>query len=189
MAASTACTVPKAQGARQWRVSSKMVTMMHGSSRPLVPALVARRTHAAQVCASNPTRVQNVPRLAPATPWRPPLVHWRLSPCAAASSSGAPQDADAQFLGIPSLTWQKVIPLGVTFFGILFNYTLLRNTKVRAMSYITQSKVSRYLLQPTNRMYWLSPRLVLVRKPSPSSRPGSTCHQPLPSRSFLPKYA
>lgn len=33
--------------------------------------------------------------------------------------------------GIAPLTWQKIIPLGFMFFCILFNYTILRDTKVR----------------------------------------------------------
>lgn len=72
--------------------------------------------------------MQRVPRLAPAPRPLAPLAP-RLVPCAA-SSAGAPQADSPQFLGISALTWQKVIPLGVMFFGILFNYTLLRNTKV-----------------------------------------------------------
>ena len=34
------------------------------------------------------------------------------------------------FFGINSLTWQKIVPLGFMFFCILFNYTILRDTKV-----------------------------------------------------------
>ncbi|KAG2490128.1 hypothetical protein HYH03_011434 [Edaphochlamys debaryana] len=33
------------------------------------------------------------------------------------------------FLGLTLLTWQKAIALGLMFFAILFNYTILRNTK------------------------------------------------------------
>ena len=33
-------------------------------------------------------------------------------------------------LGIAAITWQKIIPLGFMFFCILFNYTILRDTKV-----------------------------------------------------------
>lgn len=35
------------------------------------------------------------------------------------------------FLGIEAFTWQKIVPLGFMFFCILFNYTILRDTKVR----------------------------------------------------------
>lgn len=36
---------------------------------------------------------------------------------------------DKKFLGISTFTWQKIIPLGAMFFCILFNYTILRDTK------------------------------------------------------------
>ncbi|KDD74050.1 TLC ATP/ADP transporter, partial [Helicosporidium sp. ATCC 50920] len=32
-------------------------------------------------------------------------------------------------MGIPTSTWQKIVPLGLMFFCILFNYTILRDTK------------------------------------------------------------
>jgi hypothetical protein len=38
--------------------------------------------------------------------------------------------AEPTFLGYPLFTWQKIIPLGLMFFCILFNYTILRDTKV-----------------------------------------------------------
>jgi AAA family ATP:ADP antiporter len=46
----------------------------------------------------------------------------------AASGSSEPEQT---FLGYSVLTWQKIIPLGLMFFSILFNYTILRDTKVR----------------------------------------------------------
>ena len=33
-------------------------------------------------------------------------------------------------MGIEAITWQKIVPLGFMFFCILFNYTILRDTKV-----------------------------------------------------------
>ena len=36
-----------------------------------------------------------------------------------------------EIFGIAPITWQKIIPLGFMFFCILFNYTILRDTKVR----------------------------------------------------------
>lgn len=50
----------------------------------------------------------------------------------AASSAAVAEDPDEQpgFLGIPKITWKKIIPLGFMFFSILFNYTILRDTKV-----------------------------------------------------------
>eukprot|EP01024_Parvocaulis_polyphysoides_P063319 TRINITY_DN72_c0_g1_i6.p1 TRINITY_DN72_c0_g1~~TRINITY_DN72_c0_g1_i6.p1 ORF type:complete len:608 (+),score=106.68 TRINITY_DN72_c0_g1_i6:1545-3368(+) len=47
--------------------------------------------------------------------------------CPQATSSPAPQES--KFLGVKGSTWQKVIPLGLMFFCILFNYTILRDTK------------------------------------------------------------
>ena len=34
------------------------------------------------------------------------------------------------YLGSPVKTWRKIIPLGLVLFCILFNYTILRDTKV-----------------------------------------------------------
>ena len=36
-------------------------------------------------------------------------------------------------MGIEYITWKKIIPLGFMFFCILFNYTILRDTKVGAV--------------------------------------------------------
>ncbi|PSC70569.1 ADP,ATP carrier chloroplastic-like [Micractinium conductrix] len=36
---------------------------------------------------------------------------------------------EKKFLGVAVFTWQKIIPLGLMFFCILFNYTILRDTK------------------------------------------------------------
>ena len=47
----------------------------------------------------------------------------------AADDAGAPKK---QFMGIEAITWQKIVPLGFMFFCILFNYTILRDTKVKA---------------------------------------------------------
>ena len=52
-----------------------------------------------------------------------------------ASSAASPalleEDKKAGFLGIANITWKKILPLGFMFFCILFNYTILRDTKVR----------------------------------------------------------
>lgn len=133
MSASAACGTglerPSALHTR--KLSSKMMAMrLTPSSRPLVPARALRIAHAHHA----PRPLQ---RLAPPTPkhTRPQPQHAppRLARtvCCASSSANAPQADGPQFLGISALTWQKVIPLGLMFFGILFNYTLLRNTKVQ----------------------------------------------------------
>lgn len=36
---------------------------------------------------------------------------------------------EKKFLGVALFTWQKIVPLGLMFFCILFNYTILRDTK------------------------------------------------------------
>ncbi|XP_031282271.1 plastidic ATP/ADP-transporter [Pistacia vera] len=51
---------------------------------------------------------------------------------AAASADGQPllgEDDSPKFLGIELVTLKKIIPLGLMFFCILFNYTILRDTK------------------------------------------------------------
>merc|ERR1712216_1101322 len=48
---------------------------------------------------------------------------------AADGASIVPEDDDKKFLGVKMSTFQKVIPLGFMFFCILFNYTILRDTK------------------------------------------------------------
>ena len=49
---------------------------------------------------------------------------------AAADDAGLPTK---KFMGIEAITWQKIVPLGFMFFCILFNYTILRDTKVMAL--------------------------------------------------------
>lgn len=50
-------------------------------------------------------------------------------PQAAADVSPAPEDQPKKYFGYPAITWSKIIPLGFMFFCILFNYTILRDTK------------------------------------------------------------
>ena len=53
---------------------------------------------------------------------------------AAIAGDGADVPAEKKgFMGIEAFTWQKIIPLGFMFFCILFNYTILRDTKVRRL--------------------------------------------------------
>jgi len=56
-------------------------------------------------------------------------VSVRAEAAGAASLDGAEAK---QFMGIEYLIWSKILPLGFIFFCILFNYTILRDTKVRA---------------------------------------------------------
>ena len=48
---------------------------------------------------------------------------------ATADASGV-VPGEKKFLGIAYFTWAKILPLGLMFFCILFNYTILRDTKV-----------------------------------------------------------
>ena len=48
-------------------------------------------------------------------------------PTVPAVMGAAPEEK--KILGISSFTWQKIIPLGIMFFCILYNYTILRDTK------------------------------------------------------------
>ncbi|PNW74004.1 hypothetical protein CHLRE_13g581400v5 [Chlamydomonas reinhardtii] len=48
---------------------------------------------------------------------------------AGAGAAALPAEPEKLVFGLPALTWQKAIPLGLMFFCILFNYTTLRNTK------------------------------------------------------------
>ncbi len=48
----------------------------------------------------------------------------------AAAGDSTPAPEEKKFLGYTAFTWQKIVPLGFMFFCILFNYTILRDTKV-----------------------------------------------------------
>ena len=52
---------------------------------------------------------------------------------ASAAASAAVPDGDGgespKFMGVEVLTLKKIVPLGLMFFCILFNYTILRDTK------------------------------------------------------------
>ena len=39
-------------------------------------------------------------------------------------------------MGIEYITWKKIVPLGFMFFCILFNYTILRDTKVITLPFV-----------------------------------------------------
>ncbi|GFR49770.1 hypothetical protein Agub_g11934, partial [Astrephomene gubernaculifera] len=52
-----------------------------------------------------------------------------LAPAPQSAASDAPAPEPKKFLGFEPLTWAKILPLGAMFFCILFNYTILRDTK------------------------------------------------------------
>ena len=63
-----------------------------------------------------------------------PSLRRRVSVSVQASASDAvpvlaAAPEEKKFLGISTFTWQKIIPLGLMFFCILYNYTILRDTK------------------------------------------------------------
>ena len=63
-----------------------------------------------------------------------PAVQRKAPVAATAQAAAIPaedEDPAKGFLGIPKITWKKIVPLGFMFFCILFNYTILRDTKVR----------------------------------------------------------
>jgi AAA family ATP:ADP antiporter len=62
-----------------------------------------------------------------ALPLRPCLKPLRAA--SVASPAPAPADNSRKFLGVDALTLKKIVPLGLMFFCILFNYTILRDTK------------------------------------------------------------
>ncbi|CAN6243533.1 unnamed protein product, partial [Urochloa humidicola] len=70
-------------------------------------------------------------RLPAALPLRPSLPPLRASAAAAAPGPAPGDDATAapKFLGVETKTLKKIVPLGLMFFCILFNYTILRDTK------------------------------------------------------------
>lgn len=56
----------------------------------------------------------------------------QAAPLQAAAGDATPEPSK-KILGYDAITWQKIIPLGFMFFCILFNYTILRDTKVCAV--------------------------------------------------------
>lgn len=58
-----------------------------------------------------------------------PVEKIGLAPAPQAAASDAPAPEPKKFLGFEPLTWAKILPLGAMFFCILFNYTILRDTK------------------------------------------------------------
>jgi len=49
----------------------------------------------------------------------------------ASTGDAATPEPGKKFMGYDSFTWSKIGALGAMFFCILFNYTILRDTKVR----------------------------------------------------------
>ncbi|KAK9140045.1 hypothetical protein Scep_009726 [Stephania cephalantha] len=68
------------------------------------------------------------PRLNPSTPKPSPFRAAASNAPAVALESGGGSES-SKFLGVDVTTIKKVVPLGLMFFCILFNYTILRDTK------------------------------------------------------------
>uniref|UniRef100_A0A0E0JX58 ADP,ATP carrier protein n=1 Tax=Oryza punctata TaxID=4537 RepID=A0A0E0JX58_ORYPU len=66
-------------------------------------------------------------RLPAALPLRPSLPPLRAA--AASAAEGSSSSSPPKFLGVETKTLKKIVPLGLMFFCILFNYTILRDTK------------------------------------------------------------
>lgn len=60
------------------------------------------------------------------------VIHTCRAEAAAGSANGQPLNGEKdspKFMGVELVTLKKIIPLGMMFFCILFNYTILRDTK------------------------------------------------------------
>lgn len=75
-------------------------------------------------------------RLHPRRTVRSPQPPQSDAAVAATAVAGVPEEPEkaAGPFGIAPITWQKILPLGFMFFCILFNYTILRDTKVPFLS-------------------------------------------------------
>ena len=54
---------------------------------------------------------------------------WCTGGGGSSGAGGAFEEGDKKFLGVDLKTLKKIVPLGLMFFCILFNYTILRDTK------------------------------------------------------------
>jgi ATP:ADP antiporter, AAA family len=63
------------------------------------------------------------------SPLSKPQTEKKLHHCQAAAAGAAVPPEKPKFLGVEIQTLKKIVPLGLMFFCILFNYTILRDTK------------------------------------------------------------
>ncbi|PNH05486.1 ADP,ATP carrier protein 1, chloroplastic [Tetrabaena socialis] len=114
-----------------------MATMM---GRPLMGGIKLQQRPAKMAVPAVAPRVAvaAAPRVVPKAglgdlsgrPFAPKPVEKKvLAPAPQAASSDAPAPEPKKFLGFEPLTWAKIVPLAAMFFCILFNYTILRDTK------------------------------------------------------------
>ncbi|CAD6251464.1 unnamed protein product [Miscanthus lutarioriparius] len=96
-----------------------------------------RHAHAHAPAAAAPLRLslpRHLPgpaplRLPAALPLRPCLPPLRAASAAAPAPGDDASAASPKFLSVETKTLKKIVPLGLMFFCILFNYTILRDTK------------------------------------------------------------
>eukprot|EP00241_Pyramimonas_parkeae_P003658 CAMPEP_0114251692 /NCGR_PEP_ID=MMETSP0058-20121206/15411_1 /TAXON_ID=36894 /ORGANISM="Pyramimonas parkeae, CCMP726" /LENGTH=628 /DNA_ID=CAMNT_0001365521 /DNA_START=56 /DNA_END=1942 /DNA_ORIENTATION=- len=107
-------------------------SMSSPACRVRSPTIVARRTPLTGVSCSLGLQPQLKPlqAIAPSLSVRPNRVK-KLKSCKvmATAAAGSDPEEEKKIMGVPLLTLQKVAPLGLMFFCILFNYTILRDTK------------------------------------------------------------
>ncbi|GAX83162.1 hypothetical protein CEUSTIGMA_g10588.t1 [Chlamydomonas eustigma] len=109
-------------------LSSKSSMRALGVSRP-VAAKPLLPTRVVKTSAISPIKSPLIGPPNPSNPFAPAKIEEQrpILPAPQASSADAPKEST--FLGYSTFTWQKIIPLGLMFFCILFNYTILRDTK------------------------------------------------------------
>ena len=101
------------------------------SPRDDQPRLLAQRSAAAGARAASVIAGTASSSPAHGHPLSPPAAAApaRASVSCRASAAAGAGGGEEQFLGVKVSTLKKVVPLGVMFFCILFNYTILRDTK------------------------------------------------------------
>lgn len=113
LASAARATMPTARPMAARMSASRMVTPKIGLTRPVLVG---------QPLVQKPAGVVGLPQLP-----RRAAVRVQASSDALPVLAAAPEEK--KFLGVAAFTWQKIIPLGIMFFCILFNYTILRDTK------------------------------------------------------------
>jgi AAA family ATP:ADP antiporter len=95
------------------------------AARPPMPARLVKTGVVSPMRAPMTSAPKPAVRFAPVKP-----VEVSRPEVAAKAASGSSEPAkESTFLGYSAFTWSKIIPLGLMFFCILFNYTILRDTK------------------------------------------------------------
>lgn len=105
--------------------TARPVTARMSVTRAAAPKIgLTRPVLVGQPLIQKPAGVVGIPQLP-----RRASVRVQANADAAKPVLAASAGDEKKFMGISSFTWQKIIPLGIMFFCILFNYTILRDTK------------------------------------------------------------